>query len=240
MKAIPRTSRRLLALSAATLGVACATFSSQPRLSAEHLAAVREDSASFLAIVSQFVRQKTDTGGRFTETSVDLNPDAEASAFRAVAGGSRGGGADPRIITDDSTTLRAIVQQRKRALASLKLAEGKPARYDRCGGTLAEPPPPAPPGEPPRPGYFELRSGCPKSGSTYVTVSRPIPGEPDGIKKIDRDTTKLKGEIWTVIVGRRYAGPGGQNWFLQAEILSRESSNWPLKVARSVLLAWAE
>jgi hypothetical protein len=85
-----------------------------------------------------------------------------------------------------------------------------------------------------------LRSGCPKSGTSYVTVSRPIPGEPETLKKADRDKAPLSGVIWTVIVGSRYAGPEGQNWFLHANLLTRDTPGGSLRVARTILLAWEE
>ncbi|HEX9606127.1 MAG TPA: hypothetical protein VF962_02775 [Gemmatimonadaceae bacterium] len=231
-------SRWLLAAGAIAVMSACATFSRRPNLSANQIAAIRADSAAFAAIASQFVRRKTDT--TFTEVRVNPDPAAGTPSFQSVAGGSTGAGVDPPVLVSDSTTIRLIIENRKRVLAALKIPEGQPTRYPRCGGSLAPPPPPPPPGDPPRPGFFELRSGCPKSGTSYVTVSRPVPGEPEGLKKTDRDKTPLTGVIWTVIVGSRYAGPEGQNWFLNANLLTRDTPNGPLKVARKILLAWEE
>ena len=239
VKVIPRASRSFLAAGSIVVISACATFSAQPNISANQIAAIRADSAAFAAIASQFVRRKTDTT-RFTEVRVNPDPDARTPSFQSVAGGSTGAGVDPPILTSDSTTIRLITENRKRVLAAFKIPEGQPTRYPRCGGSLAPPPPPAPPGDPPRPGFFELRSGCPTSGTTYVTVSRPIPGEPEGLKKADRDKTPLTGEIWTVNVGSRYAGPEGQSWFLNANLLTRDAPNGPLRVARTILLAWEE
>jgi len=171
---------------------------------------------------------------------VNPDPDAGTPSFESVAGGSRGAAVGPPILANDSTTTRLLIENRKRVLAALKIPEGQPTRYPRCGGSLDPPPPPPPPGDPPRPGFLELRSGCPKSGTSYVTVSRPIPGEPEGLKKADRDKTPLTGVVWTVIVGSRYAGPEGQNWFLNANLLTRDTPNGPLRVARTILLAWEE
>lgn len=217
---------------------ACATLSRRPNLSADQIAAIRADSAAFAAIASQFILRKTDTT-RFSEVRVNPDPEAGTPSFQSVAGGSRGG-VDQPILINDSTTSRLIIENRKRVLAAFKIPEGQPTRYPHCGGTLAILPPPPPPGDPPGPGYFELRSGCPKSVTTYVTVSRPIPGEPEGLKKADRDKTPLTGETWTVIVGARYAGPGGQNWFLNANLLTRDAPNGPLRIARTILLSWEE
>lgn len=73
-----------------------------------------------------------------------------------------------------------------------------------------------------------------------MAVSRPIPGEPEELKKADRDKTPLTDVIWTVIVGSRYAGPEGQSWFLNANLLTRDTPNGPLRVARKILIAWEE
>jgi len=217
---------------------ACATFSGHAKLSANQIAAIRADSAAFAAITSQFVRRKTDTT-RFTEVRVNPDPEAGTPSFQSVAGGSRAGVEQP-ILANDSTTSRLIIENRKRILRSFKIPEGQPTEYPRCGGSLAPPPPPAPPGAPPRPGFFELRSGCPKVGTSYVTVSRPIAGVPEELKKADREKTPLTGETWTVIVGSRYAGPEGQNWFLNANLLTRDTLNGSLRVARTILLSWEE
>jgi len=237
VKVLPRASRRLFAAGTVVAMSACATLSRQPNLSADQIAAIRADSAAFAAIASQFIPRKTNTT-RFTDVGINPDPEGGTPSFESVAGGSRGG-VDQPILANDSTTSRLIIENRKRVLAAFKIPEGQPTRYPSCGGTLAPPPPPPAPGAPPRPGY-ELRSGCPKSGTTYVTVSRPIPGEPEGLKKADRDKTPLTGEIWTVIVGSRYAGPGGQNWFLHANLLTRDAPNGPLRVARTILLSWEE
>jgi hypothetical protein len=234
---IPRASPWLLAAGANVVISACATFSGQPSLSANQIAAIRADSAAFAAITSQFVRRKTDTT-RFTEVRVNPDPEAGTPSFQSVAGGSRAQVDQPALV--DSTTSRLIIENRKRILKSFKIPEGQPVAYPRCGGSLAPPPPPPPPGAPARPGVIELRSGCPKSETSYVTVSRPIAGEPEGLKNADRERTPLTGEIWTVIVGSRYAGPGGQNWFLHANLLTRDTPNGSLRVARTILLAWEE
>jgi len=239
VRIIPRASLSLLAAGANVVISACATFSGQANLSANQIAAIQADSAAFAAIVSQFVRRSTDTT-RFTEVRVNADPEAGTPSFQSFAGGSTGAGVDPSILASDSTTIRLITVNRKRVLAALKIIEGQPTQYPRCGGSLAPPSPPAPPGAPARPGVFELRSGCPKSGTSYVTVSRPIPGEPETLKKADRDRTPLAGVIWTVIVGSRYAGPEGQNWFLNANLLTRDTSNGPLRIARTILLSWEE
>lgn len=216
----------------------CATFSGQRNLSAPQVAAIRADSAAFAAIVSQFVRRASDTT-RSTEVRVDPDPEAGSPYFQSAAGGSRAR-VDQPSLANDSTTSRLIIENRKRVLKALKIPEGQPTEYPGCGGSLAPPPPPAPSGDPPRPGFFELRSGCPKSETSYVTASRPIAGEPEGLRKADRDKTPLTGEIWTVIVGSRYAGPGGQNWFLRANLLARDGPDGSLRVARTILLAWQE
>lgn len=215
-----------------------AVIGSPPRenLSAQQPALIRADSEVFETVVRLLL-----TGGekdypyKRDPLRVDSHPEAAPSPFDDVAGGQTGSATSAAESRPDSATLLVVSERRRVILKRIGVEEGGAYRYPKCHGTLMIQPRGAPP--PPA-------GDCPDKPHNYAAISTPIKGVavtiPERLRRQDLAAPDPRGEIWTVIVSEAYVGPGGQNWFEHAWILRRDPTDNRLKLALTVLLAWAE
>ena len=124
------------------------------------------------------------------------------------------------------------------------MEEGGPLRYPNCAGVLVPPPPP-PVGSSPmaRTTPPDLHASCPRHSESYVTVSLPIRGEPEALKKFPNPKGRrvnLTGEVWTMVVEENTAVPNGSMWSQNAWVLTRLPSSHRLELADTNLLGVIE
>jgi hypothetical protein len=230
MRVMTRSVLAFIAAGNAILNGACTSAATHPAISATQLALLRADSAVFETIVRiKSPENREDHPHQIFHLRINSDPNGHASAFGAMAGGSRGSVSGIDSVRD-SVTMMLVSQQRKAILKKLDIEEGGPFRYSLCGGTLA---PSA---------VTPLPTDCPQEIHYYITISLPSLGVPPNLPPgaPNKPPPDLSGEIWTVIVSEAYASPGGQNWFEYAWLLRRDPSDHKLALAHTVLLEWVE
>ena len=207
-------------------------------LSAEQVPLIRADSEVFAALIHARVESGADTVLVNPKAEIDSRPWGEGKRFHDVAGGGTGYGSPDLAYKPDSSTLALLAENRKKILRASGRREGKGFSYPRCGGTLAPPPPPPAPGDTSA-RRTDIHGGCPATDEGYVNVGIPLRGIPEGFKKA-RQPIEISGDVWTVVINNHYVGPGGQNWFQSAVVLRRDPASGQLRIAKTVLLSWAE
>jgi hypothetical protein len=173
---------------------------------------------------------------KLTGLRVDARPESThpSSGFPSAAGMSAG-----VLVPRDSALaqfrLRNVIATRRVILKKLGVPEGGYLPYPKCAGTLA---PPAGPGLPP------VRGECPSESHSYVLIENPVRGVASELDALNQargakpiDTT---GEVWSVVVEERMAGPGGQMWQRHAWVLGRNPASGKLRLLDTILLAIAE
>lgn len=235
-------SARLSFLALAFLSGVVRVVQTQEPPSAEQRAFIQADSEVFVAIARPHYEPGVDSvlyGGDSLE--IDPRPWGEPKAFRDVAGGGTGLASKDLFFMPDSATWQRLTDVRKKILATIHRREGRGFSHPKCGGTLDVQPPPS--GSDSTTNRSDARAGCPKAAGYYINVGIPVRGLPESFRKEGRPGRKpldITGDVWTVVVNNHYVGPSGQNWFQHGVVLRRDPTTRQLRVAATVLLAWAE
>ena len=232
-----KKDRRVVSCSVLLL-TACASVQhvASSRVSAQHAAIIRVDSAAVEAILGAFLDEQAKHPPS-SEVSVDTRADAKGSSFRSVAGGRRGSlhkADDLETMMADSALLGSVAESRRRILRQRGLAEGTPLNYPECSGILAYR----------RPGDSTARTGCPSVSKSYVVIGLPHSGVYPELRKMPGARTEpLPGDtsdVWSVVASVTGIGPAGGGWFASVYVLSHAAGTGGLKVLEKVLIAWAE
>jgi hypothetical protein len=224
---------------------ACRSLPARENLSEQQIALIRADSDVFEAVVrAQLAGNMKDYPYHLDGLRYDSRPSIPVAAFPITAPRFKKPGATGPFEAPDSRMMDRLAMNRKQILKRAGVEDGGPLRYPNCAGVLVPPPPPpvgsSPSTSTPRP---DLHASCPRNFQSYVTVSLPIRGEPEALKRFPNPKGRrlnLTGEVWTVVVEEDTAGPSGSMWSQHAWILTRLPSSHRLELADTNLLGIVE
>jgi hypothetical protein len=223
----------------------CRSLPAKDNLSEQQLALIRADSEVFEAVVrAQLAGSMKDYPYHLDGLRYESRPSIPVAAFPIIAPRSKKPGAAGPFEAPDLMMMDRLAMNRKQILKRAGVEEGGPLRYPDCAGVLVPPPPP-PVGSSPtaRTTPPDLHASCPRHSESYVTVSLPIRGEPEALKRFPNPKGRpvnLTGEVWTVVVEENTAGPNGSMWSQSAWVLTRLPSSHRLELADTNLLGVIE
>ncbi len=224
---------------------ACRSLPARANLSGQQVALIRADSEVFEAVVrAQLAGNMKDYPYHLDGLRYDSRPSIPVAAFPITAPRSKKLRATGPFEAPDSMMMDRLAMNREQILKRTGVEQGGPLRYPDCAGVLVPPPPPpvgsSPSTSTPRP---DLHASCPRHSESYVTVSLPIRGEPEALKRFPNPKGRranLTGEVWTVVVEENTAGPSGSMWSQHAWIFTHLPSSHRLELADTNLLGVIE
>jgi hypothetical protein len=223
----------------------CRSLATRENLTEQQVALIRADSEVFEAVVrAQLAGNMKDYPYHLDGLRYDSRPSIPVAAFPITAPRSQKAGMTGPFEAPDSVMMRRLAVNRKQILKQAGVEEGGPLPYSNCAGLLVPPPPP-PVGSsaPPSTARSDVHASCPRHSESYLTVSLPIRGEPEVLKRrpnLKGRRVNLTGEVWTVVVEGDTAGPNGSMWTQYAWVLTRAQSTSRLELADTNLLGVVE
>jgi hypothetical protein len=223
----------------------CRSLPAKGNLTEQQVALIRADSEVFEAVVrAQLAGTAKSYPYHLDGLRYESRPSIPVAAFPIIAPRSKKPGATGPFEAPDSMMMDRLAMNREQILKGAGVEEGGPLRYPNCAGVLVPPPPPpigsSPSASTNRP---DVHASCPRHEESSVTVSLPIRGEPEALKRFPNPKGRglnLTGEVWTAVVEENTAGPNGSMWSQHAWVLTRLPSSHRLELADTNLLGVIE